>query len=519
MTHNNNIEGKTTVSTWIARTDGIRTKFGNVAWITLGQTPDLDSCIALLHQQVTGSSMPEGASLDQKHEYLQQAFINRSALLILDDCWDATVAKQFNWIDQSTNSKVLISSRIRDVLDGGEVIDVKVPSKIDAVQMLLSTAGMDVGVLKEREEVALVAELCKRLPLTIGVAGKLIRQLAHGSDMSEADDWADILALLEEEMNDPDGSLSIEESVIRASVKSIPKKIQKQVTQLFYGFALAPEDTLVPLPVMGMIFQACRNPTENDTTALKPLSRIQVRRYLKVLIDRSLVLGTVDRPQLHDVMLDYVQKELAGDSFKAAQRNLVESLRKADRSTSTATGKYIQNCVRHHIQTSHDDAWAKSEQAMHWLEDHVKGVQDVFALSTASLLPAEALAKEAEEAGKWWKAALRWNAAGLMKRTELGNHGAVTQYFVSAIVASEKAVPNQASHDDPTAEGFTQFDLDSFDLYGLNSVFKAWDPASRNHQEPLLDQESARGHCWFPSPPPSLSAGGGAKHSISAAMR
>ena len=91
-------------------------------------------------------------------------------ILVLDDCWDADVAKHFNWIDRSTNSKILISTRVRDVLDGGEIIDVPVPSKSDAVKMLLSTAEMDVDALQRREEVAHIAELCRRLPVLDKVA-------------------------------------------------------------------------------------------------------------------------------------------------------------------------------------------------------------------------------------------------------------------------------------------------------------------------------------------------------------
>jgi hypothetical protein len=40
-----------------------------------------------------------------------------------------------------------------------------------------------------------------------------------------------------------------------------------------------------------------------ETTPLaKPPSLLNVRRWLKVLIDRSLILGTVDRPSLHDLV-------------------------------------------------------------------------------------------------------------------------------------------------------------------------------------------------------------------------
>jgi hypothetical protein len=467
--------GKTTVSCWVTRDDAVRRKFGMVAWVTLGQTPMLESCMDLLHMQLTGSALPEGVAIEQTHEMLQHALLNKSVLLILDDCWDADVAKHFNWIDQSTNSKILISSRIRDVLDGGQIIDIAAPSKTDAVKMLLSTAGMDVGALESRKEVAQIAELCKRLPLTIGVAGKLIRQLANGSEMSESSEWTEVVALLEDEMNDQ-GSVSVEESVIRASIRSIPKKIQPQVTQLFLSFALAAEDTLVPLPVLGMVFDACGSPSKSGKSA-KPLSRMQVRRYLKILIDRSLVLGTVDRPQLHDVMLDYVQKELAGDQYMASQRRLVESLRTSDRSASTPTGRYIQQHVPHHIKESYDVTWGRSKQAISWLEDHVGGVQDIISASTASILTVEVLAKEAEEAGMWWQGALRWKAFGLLKAKEAGALHGGTEYLKLALATSAKAADAILNNTVDPGVQYTQSDLDMFDLKCLNSILKSWDPA------------------------------------------
>ena len=476
--------GKTTVSCWVARSYAVRTKFGTVAWITLGQTPVLDACTELLHQQLTGTALPHGVTSDQKDEILKQAFLNQSVLLILDDCWDADLVKHFNWIDQSTNSKILISSRIRDVLEGGHIIDVTVPSSSDAVKMLLSTAGMDVDALKERKEVAHIAELCKRLPLTIGVAGKLIRQLGHGSSMSEASDWTDVVALLEEELNDPDSTLSIEESVIRASIKAIPTKLRKKIMQLFQGFALVPEDTFVPLPVLGMTFRACSDQTTDGEPA-KPLSRVQVRQYLKVLINRSLVLGTVDRPAVHDVMYDYVKKHLTGEPYKVAQRQLVEALRTSDRSAATPTGKYTQRNALYHITESSDASWERSPQAVAWLEDHVDGVQDAIAASTASIVPAESLAEDAEGAEMYWKAALRWNAVGLMKSKEGGTVGGGSKYFKLAVTSSEKAgaaargnIDGAGAIDGGGDGGFSQFDLDSFDLYVLNFILKDWNPGT-----------------------------------------
>jgi hypothetical protein len=405
---------------------------------------------------------------------LKQAFLNRSVLLVLDDCWDAEVAAQFAWVDTNTNSKILISSRVRDVLDGGQIVDVSVPTARDAVQMLLGAAGLDVGALQGRKEVAQIADMCKRLPLTIGVAGKLIRQTANGGSMSTSTDWADVLDLLAAELNDPLGDLSIEESVIRASIKAIPKKVQKQVTRLFTAFALVPEDTQVSLDVLGLVYDAC-----GGCTDAKPISRLHVRQYLKVLLDRSLVLGTVDRPQLHDVMLEYVSKQFAGkDAKKEAHRRLVDLFRAADRSTVSGVGLYLQLNGKHHVTEAYDEAWAKGAQAIGWLDDHLDGVQDLIAISTASLLPAEALAKEAEAAGMWWQAALRWSATAHLKMFIDGVNATGVDDLKRAVSASANVVVSGTA---PRTQGVlacTQNELDLFELHILKSILVSWDIAN-----------------------------------------
>ena len=90
---------------------------------------------------------------------------------MLDDCWDIAVSKRFIFVDETTNSKVLISSRVRDVLEGGLVLDIRVPTEQEAMVMMLRAAGINDS--NSPPEAALVVTLCKRLPLTIGIAGKL----------------------------------------------------------------------------------------------------------------------------------------------------------------------------------------------------------------------------------------------------------------------------------------------------------------------------------------------------------
>ena len=74
------------------------------------------------------------------------------------------------------------------------------------------------------------------------------------------------------------------------------------------------------------------------------ISRLLIRKYLKILIDRSLVLGTVDRPQLHDIVWEYVKTQITAGEFKAAQRRLVEDFRTSTRSKQYVTALMTSQC-------------------------------------------------------------------------------------------------------------------------------------------------------------------------------
>ena len=65
-----------------------------------------------------------------------------------------------------------------------------------------------------------------------------------------------------------------------------------QVLTLFKSLALLAEDAQVALDVVPMIFFV----EADDESLTKPPSLIRIRKWLKILIDRSLILGPIDRP-------------------------------------------------------------------------------------------------------------------------------------------------------------------------------------------------------------------------------
>lgn len=257
-------------------------------WLTLGQEPNIAALQTLMYVQITGSDFEGDPTAETKQEHLQQAMAGKNLLLVLDDCWESSTLELLNCIDSTTGSKVLVSSRVRSVLEGGEIVDVGLPTEDEAVKILLSAADWpsDAATPAGSKQ---VAKLAGYLPLTLALAGKIIKGLGV------ADDWHEVLELMQEEFLESAQERSMEDRVIRTSLRSINGPHRENVLRLFHALAVVPEDTQVPIEVVAMLFEA-----EADAPALpKPPSLLNIRRYLKVLIDRSLVLGSVDRPSLH----------------------------------------------------------------------------------------------------------------------------------------------------------------------------------------------------------------------------
>eukprot|EP01047_Picozoa_sp_COSAG01_P086704 COSAG01_NODE_19618_length_1000_cov_0.915649_2_plen_137_part_00 len=121
----------------------------------------------------------------QKKENLKIACKGRNVLFVVDDAWDRQVLSQLRVIDhEGSNSKLLVSTRIRGIIDDAEVIDAQLPSTDDAITLLLGSAEMNTDG-EHRREAAQLVTMCNRLPLALGIAGKLLKDLK----LREADSW------------------------------------------------------------------------------------------------------------------------------------------------------------------------------------------------------------------------------------------------------------------------------------------------------------------------------------------
>ena len=177
-------------------------------------------------------------------------------------------------------------------------------------------------------------------------------------------------------------------------------------------------------------------PAPADATLSKPPSRLLIRKWLKILINRSLVLGTVDRPQLHDIVLDYVIKQHPKDVLASAHRVAIELFRarrpaqhgwtEDNLSTDDQTGLYIVREVSYHVANAlaltDKSEWDKDLQIMSWLNDFYFG-QDAIPFETAVVLGREkvlALSDSSWEAGHLWISALQRSLVAMSDKQYVG---------------------------------------------------------------------------------------------------
>jgi tetratricopeptide (TPR) repeat protein len=398
--------GKTVTGAAIVRDEGVRLHFDAIVWLPLGQTPVISKLQNLCHMQCTGKELSPELSSEEKQEALQQAMKGKRVLLCLDDLWEEEHELELNFVDESAGSKVLISTRMKALLSGGHQVEVGLPSSSDSCRMLLAAADADVGG-RQPSGVSEIVDLCGRLPLALGIAGRLAAVLG----LVGTDDWSGMIGVLKEELRESHSG-GAEEGMIRASLRGLKGSAQEQanVRSLLLMFALVPEDTHCPLDVMLLMFNAVH---EGSGATM-----MHVRKWLRTLINRSLVLGTIDRPSVHDLVLDFAVAQHGAAVLREAHRRVVEAFRAArpvdvhgrrmyeNARIETPIAAYVCNEIQYHIAHGWEDDMEHDVIAtQEWLTDVPQDVVVVAAGCNLGVEKLSSLASAAELAQDWWLAA------------------------------------------------------------------------------------------------------------------
>jgi hypothetical protein len=437
--------GKTVTSAALVRDADVRIHFDQIIWVPLGQAPVMEKLQSSALQQLVGKPMDSTFTEEERHAALREAFKGKRVLLALDDLWEEEHSLQFNFVDEACGSRVLISTRIRHLLSDAFSVEIGKPSVEDSIKILTGAAKLGDGANVPAEATEIV-ELCGRLPLALVMAGKLILELQVGSK------WDGITSILRDELRGNEQASSHEQGVIRASLAGLggSKRDTTGARQLFKLFGLVPEDTSCPLECLQLMYDAVYETS-------KATSVLHIRKWLRMLIDRSLVLGTVDRASLHDLVLDFTIGMHSKAELVSAHRRVVEMFR-ANRPTNAAgvsewssvnrddaMTAYVLADGAHHVRAAQSGLAHSDEMLLDCLTDIP---QDCIVLHVSLVLgerAIEAAAEAAEAAGEMWLAGCRWAALSHLMHHSKGQMAVVRPLQRAAKALAKVRLSSRAS--------------------------------------------------------------------------
>ena len=360
--------GKTVIAAAVVREPRVASTYDRICWVSIGQRPIITELQKSLLLQL-GAAVPTSNDEHELHEAMEAAASGVKLLLVIDDPWRAEHIEQLDCVDAEVGGAMFVTTRIRNLVpsQGANEVELSILSKEGAVDLLLASGGISLVSGQPVPPAALTAvELCGRLPLCIAIAGAMIReheddwevwlvpalQESHGAELRTR-------SVGEVGVHTASGTVdagSIEERVLRTSLRSIKREERDGVCALFLFTSVFAEDATIPAAVIDALAKdilieaqaAAASETGADSPEQRRSTKAQeeprghgqlrraasnissVRRWLRIAIDHSLVLGSLsDGIRMHDLVRDYARSLVAArpdGGLAAMQRRLLDAL-------------------------------------------------------------------------------------------------------------------------------------------------------------------------------------------------
>ena len=186
--------GKTVTAVAAVQETTVRAHYFEVFWLTVGADAvgeRIKQLQAVMYKQLTG----KGTKGEEKDEHeLQQLLVGAMAekqrsLLVLDDPWMPEQVRFLNPIDSSQSEhRLLITTRIRDLVPKATKVELPLMGKDEAVALLLDLANVEESsYMKEHPGIAwpppaayTIAAECGLLPVTLTIAAQVVRSWGEG---------------------------------------------------------------------------------------------------------------------------------------------------------------------------------------------------------------------------------------------------------------------------------------------------------------------------------------------------
>eukprot|EP00935_MAST-01C_sp_MAST-1C-sp1_P001434 g1434.t1 len=202
-------------------------------------------------------------------------------------------------------SRVLITSRLRDVVPDALTVDLSVLSKEEAAQLLMRTACLgDVPAESRPVAVDEITRQCGLLPLGIVLAGKVIASYGQGWETEVIELLRDSHSEQLRRQTHHEGQLTVEQHVIETSLQAIRGPQAADVVELFQLMAAFPEDVIIPIVIIIALVESQQTRISEVLDGERRRTHMKIRERVNILLGRSLLLGNLHEGiKVHDLIL------------------------------------------------------------------------------------------------------------------------------------------------------------------------------------------------------------------------
>lgn len=277
--------GKTVLAQAVCHDSEVRRAFPDgIAWITLGETPDLLMCANRVLSHFNPAALAAQSLYDAKN-LLQRRLSGRRALVVVDDLWDMRHFEPFDVADGGT--RTIVTTRDATILAqiGAKPFALQRLSEPSTLQLLARRSDVEVENLPAAARD--VAALTGGLPLAAALVGAL------AADGVAWDTLAQQLRAGRIRFFDHPHS-SIYESLDR-SVRALPEAQRERYLEL----AVLPEDVAVDWAVITTLWAHSGGLSSAESEKL--LRQLERKAMLKI----SGKVGSL-QVGLHDMQLDFL---------------------------------------------------------------------------------------------------------------------------------------------------------------------------------------------------------------------
>jgi hypothetical protein len=398
--------GKTIMAVLTVNDPAVRAAFDRIGWVSVGQTPAVMEMQRMLFRQLTedGMVVKGDATTESQLKELQAACESKRWLVVLDDVWDRAHEKQLNCIDPSSPSKLLVTTRIRGLVQGCDEVSLNLLTASESVDLFLRTGQVEDADEAARAAASEIAELCGNLPLYLSICGGIMLDYDGGPEWQ-----AELVGMLKDDrvgvIDDGSGG-NMAERLVDSSLSMLK---DEQTSLIFMALGVCPEDVQVALPVAQLICGA-----DAEVVAKGKVNAILMRRSVKTLLDRSLLQGSMSSGVcMHDLVRDIVRFRLGGaDGVCEKQRGVVQAFAAVcpaeGWASDDAIGQYAAQALQLHMCEALLPDPLNDTEALEWMDASDDVLTHPFVRCAANALGHAILieiGEKLEEEGKHWEAA------------------------------------------------------------------------------------------------------------------